>query len=54
MLINKDPAKTWNMNIDIENTISKEKIAWRPEHSIQYSKGLIFGVLNSSCEGIYF
>ena len=38
MLINKDPVKIWNVNIDIENTISKEKISWHPEHLIQYSK----------------
>ncbi len=38
MLINKDPHKTWEVNIDVENTISKEKLPWHPEHLIQYSK----------------
>ncbi|MEO5649634.1 MAG: discoidin domain-containing protein [Ginsengibacter sp.] len=38
MLINKDPDKTWNVNIDVENTLSKKIIAWHPEHLIQYSK----------------
>ena len=38
MLINKDPHKTWEVNIDVRNTISKEKITWLPEHLIQYSK----------------
>ena len=38
MLINKDPHKTWVVNIDVQNTISKEKITWLPEHLIQYSK----------------
>ena len=38
MLINKDPHKTWEVNIDVQNTISKEKITWLPEHLIQYSK----------------
>jgi len=38
MLINKDPKKTWNVNIDIENTITKKIIDWHPEQLIQYSQ----------------
>ncbi|HEY5462870.1 MAG TPA: discoidin domain-containing protein [Hanamia sp.] len=38
MLINKDPHKTWNVDVNILNAISKEEIAWHPLHLIQYSK----------------
>lgn len=38
MLINKDPHKTWNVNVDVENTISKKIIPLPLEHLIQYSK----------------
>ncbi len=38
MLINKDPRKTWNVDVDIENTFTKEKTALHPTHLIQYSK----------------
>ena len=38
MLINKDIDRTWNVNINVENTSTKKNIEWRPEHLIQYSK----------------
>lgn len=38
MLINKDPRKTWDVDVNILNVISKKKIAWHPLHLIQYSK----------------
>ncbi|MEO6845428.1 MAG: discoidin domain-containing protein, partial [Ginsengibacter sp.] len=38
MLINKDPRREWNVDIDLENMVSKEKIAWYPLHLTQYSK----------------
>lgn len=38
MLINKDPDKTWNVNLDVTNTISKKTITWHPENLVQYCK----------------
>ncbi len=38
MLINKDPRRTWNVDIEAENMVSKEKIAWHPLHLTQYSR----------------
>ncbi len=38
MLINKDPHRNWNMDMDIENTIAKKPVDWQPFHLIQYSK----------------
>jgi hypothetical protein len=38
MLINKDPYRTWNIDIDVENTISKQITSLHFEHLIQYSK----------------
>lgn len=37
MLINKDPRRTWNVEVDVENTISKQTAAWHPSLMIQYS-----------------
>jgi len=37
MLINKDPHKTFNVDIKIENTTDKKIILWKPAHLIQYS-----------------
>ncbi len=38
MLINKDPSKTWIVDVNILNAISNEEVAWHPLHLIQYSK----------------
>lgn len=38
MLINKDPQKTWDVDIDIQNMVLKETIEFHPENLIQYSK----------------
>jgi hypothetical protein len=38
MLINKDPRRNWNVNIDIENTLVKKPVDWQPIHLVQYSK----------------
>ncbi len=38
MLLNKDPNKTMNVNINIENTFSKKIIAWKPNRLVQYSR----------------
>ncbi|MEO9022410.1 MAG: discoidin domain-containing protein [Ginsengibacter sp.] len=38
MLINKDPHKTWNITVDLENTIDKKIIPLLSQHLIQYSK----------------
>ncbi len=38
MLINKDPRKTWNIDVEIKNTISKTVAAFHPLHFVQYSK----------------
>ena len=38
MLINKDRQSTWEVNVDIENTLSKLKIEWHPVQFTQYSK----------------
>lgn len=38
MLINKDPHRTWNVDIDLENTISKQITPLHFTHFIQYSK----------------
>jgi hypothetical protein len=38
MLINKDPKRIWNVNVSVENTITKNTIEWHPQHLIQYSK----------------
>jgi len=38
MLINKDPDRTWSVDIDVENTISKQISSLHFEHLIQYSK----------------
>ena len=37
MLVNKDPHKTFNVDIKIENTTDKKIILWKPAHLIQYS-----------------
>jgi hypothetical protein len=37
MLINKDAHKTFDVDIDIENTSDKKMIFWKPAHLIQYS-----------------
>lgn len=38
MLINKDPRRNLNVDVDVENAITKKAIAWNPLHLIQYSK----------------
>ena len=38
MLINKDPHRTFHIDIILENTVSKEKSSLEFEHLIQYSK----------------
>src|SRR6185312_2637895 len=38
MLINKDPNRTWSMDVDLENTISKQITSLHFTHLIQYSK----------------
>ena len=38
MLINKDIQKAWNVNVDLENTVTKKITEWHPEHLVQYSK----------------
>lgn len=38
MLINKDPKRTFNVEIDAENTVSKQISSLHFEHLIQYSK----------------
>ena len=38
MLINKDPTKTWNVDIDLINTLSNQTINFSFEHLKQYSK----------------
>ena len=38
MLINKDPRRNLNVNVAVENAITKKTIAWNPLHLIQYSK----------------
>ncbi|MEO8962615.1 MAG: discoidin domain-containing protein [Ginsengibacter sp.] len=38
MLINKDPVKTWEVAVDVENTFTKQKTALHPANLIQYSK----------------
>ncbi len=37
MLINKEPHKAFNVDINIENTSDKKIIFWKPTHLIQYS-----------------
>jgi hypothetical protein len=50
MLINKDPQKTWNVDIDVQDIISKNMIAFHPENSIQYSK-LQYHWINNGING---
>ncbi len=38
MLINKDPNKLWNVNVEIENTVAKKTIDWSAQQLIQYSR----------------
>ncbi len=38
MLINKDPERSWKVNVDIQNTSTNKSIVWRPGQLIQYSK----------------
>lgn len=38
MLLNKDPRRTWKIDIDIENTVSKDISDLHSENLIQYSK----------------
>ena len=38
MLINKDPNRTWSIDVDLENTISKQITSLHFTHLIQYSK----------------
>ncbi|MGN6530503.1 MAG: discoidin domain-containing protein, partial [Ginsengibacter sp.] len=38
MLINKDPHRTWNVDIDVENIISKQRTSLHFEQIIQYSR----------------
>ena len=38
MLINKDPHRNWNVDIDVENIMVKKPVGWQPFHLIQYSK----------------
>jgi len=38
MLINKDPERSWNVNIDIQNMSTNKNIKWHPAQLIQYSK----------------
>jgi hypothetical protein len=37
MLINKGTARSWKVNVDIQNTSTKKSISWKPEQLIQYS-----------------
>jgi F5/8 type C domain len=38
LLINKDPKKTWSVDVDIMNTVSKNVVVFHPTRSVQYSK----------------
>ncbi len=38
MLINKDPAKTWNVSLKIKEGTANREITWKPVHLVQYSK----------------
>ncbi len=38
MLINKDPQRTWNVDMDVKNTISKQITSLNFKHLVQYSK----------------
>lgn len=38
MIINKDPHKTWNVNVEVENNVSKSITPLPLQHLIQYSK----------------
>jgi hypothetical protein len=38
MLINKDQHRTWNIDVEVENTISKQITSLHFTHLIQYSK----------------
>lgn len=38
MLINKDPLKNWNVNVDVQNPVSNTSTRFQPTQLIQYSK----------------
>jgi hypothetical protein len=48
MVINKDPLRTRNVNVDIEDTVLKTSMPFQPSQAIQYSKQQYQWVNNGS------